>query len=334
MPRMYKPSPGSDVRRAARLVMAVLSLSACGQQDGIIGAQPAVGGATGTGGVAGAAGMAGAAGVAPTPTYRTDFDATEAGWQSQTPLTNARTSFGVPIAGAGAPITAEVRLPGHPEYAATAKVGARFATQIGSARVFGFGRFRTRLRFGVCRPNEDAVNAALGYFSDGGDENQNGLTDDEEIDFQVLCGTPHRVFLTVFTDYQVADSGAEQFLKLSRVIDFGTGEVFDTPAPDQDAFTKQPTVPGFVHPELFASDGLYVVGFEWHATSLRFFLEVDGAEQTLWTLSDPARIPQHPVTFLYNVWHPDTHWYPATGAAAYPAQDVVMRPDWFEFYEE
>ena len=327
MPPMCRPSWGSDVRRATQFGVALLLLSACGAQDAVIGAQPERGGA-------GGAGSGGGAGDPVAATYRTDFDADETEWQSRTNLAGASTHFGVPVADPGGSSTAEVRLPGHSDYLATDKVGTRWLTQIGSTRVFGFGRYRTRLQFGACSPNEDAVNAALGYFSDGGDENGNGLTDDEEIDVQVLCGTPRRIFFSVFTDYQSDAAGGEQFLKLSRVIDFSSGEVFDTPAPDQYNFTKQPGVLAFVHPELFASDGFYVVGFEWHATSLRFYVEVDGREQTLWTLTDPARIPQHPVTFLYNVWHPDSHWFPAAGAAAFPAQDVVMRPDWFEYYAE
>ncbi|MES1176362.1 MAG: hypothetical protein ABUL62_18710 [Myxococcales bacterium] len=56
----------------------------------------------------------------------------------------------------------------------------------------------------------------------------------------------------------------------------------------------------------------------WHAQCLRFFIELGGAEQTLWTLSDAAHIPQRPVAFLYNLWHSDAHWYPDSSSAAFP----------------
>jgi len=61
---------------------------------------------------------------------------------------------------------------------------------------------------------------------------------------------------------------------------------------------------------------------------------LDGAEVTLWTLTDPTHIPQRPVTFLYNLWHPAAHWFPSTSAADFPARDVVMHVDWFEFFAE
>lgn len=324
MPQTYKLSPARKAMRPARWrsqgLAAVLWLTGCGQQNGIVGREPAPDG--------------GGPDAGRVPTYRTDFVDSGA-WQSQTRVPKASTAFGVPISGAGDANTAELRFPGHPEYPATSDIGATYRTELESPQEFGFGSYRTRLSFGSCRPSEDTVNATLGYFSDGSDANQNGLTDEEEIDFQLLCGTPNRLFLTVFTDYQAdASSGAEQFRKLSRAIDFSTGEVFDTPAPDQEGFIKTDTRTAWVRPELFAEGAFYTAGFEWHASSLRFFLELDGVEQTLWTLSDPARIPQHPVTFLYNLWHPDTHWYPASGVAAFPADDVVMHVDWFEYYAE
>jgi hypothetical protein len=54
----------------------------------------------------------------------------------------------------------------------------------------------------------------------------------------------------------------------------------------------------------------------------------------LWTLTDPTHIPQRSVTFLYNLWHPADHWYPSTSAADFPANDVVMHVDWFEFFAQ
>ncbi len=267
----------------------------------------------------------------PTLTYRTDFDANGGDWQLENKLPGSSTTFGVPVTGAADPSTAELRFPGHPEYAATDNVGTDYLTQIASAQRFSFGIYRTRVQFGTCQTSEDAVNAALGYYNDGTDADGDGLTDDSELDFQVFCGSPHNLSLTVFTEYQETPA---QFRKLEHAINFSTGEVFDTLAADKDGFTKTATDATLVRPELFAPDAFYEIGFEWHATSLRFFMQLDGAERTLWTISDPARIPQRPVLFLYNLWHPSTHSYPATGSAAFPANDVVMHVDWFEYYAE
>jgi hypothetical protein len=318
MPRMCVALPRSERLLPALLgaLCALLACAGCGPQNGVVGRELAATGSAGNSGQA--------------PTYRTDFDSNAGEWEAETSVEGASTGFGVPIAQASDPSTAELVFPGHANDATSTDSGPKYLTQIGSSRTFGFGTYRTRIQFGTCHASEDVVNAALGYFRDETDANQNGLTDEEEIDVQFLCGTPHRLYLTVFTDYE-SDT---QFRKLARAIDFATGDVFDTLAPDQETFALSDNVKAWLRRELFSAGTFYVTGFEWHAHSLRFFIELDGVEQTLWTLSDAARIPQRPVTFLYNLWHSDTHWYPANGAAAFPAEDVVMHVDWFEYYAE
>jgi hypothetical protein len=321
---MSRASRAIDARASAAArglgALVLLALTACGRQDGVVGSEPLA-----------TTPDSGAPDSGPKVlTYRTDFDV-PSDWLPHNGLPGASIDFGVPITGATDPSTAELRFPGHPEYAATQNAGADYKnlTQIESPQTFGFGTYRTHVQFGGCQASEDAVNAALGYFDDGTDLDQDGITDHLEIDFQVLCGTPRELFLTVFTEFD-----ATQFRKLSHVIDFSTGDVSDTPSAQSDAFTKTNTDPSLVHPELFAADTFYEVGFEWHSTSLRFFMLIGGTERTLWTLTDSAHIPQHPVSFLYNLWHPAAHWYPATTPAAFPANDVVMHIDWFEYYAE
>jgi hypothetical protein len=75
------------------------------------------------------------------------------------------------------------------------------------------------------------------------------------------------------------------------------------------------------------------MGFEWHATSLRYFIVVGGSEVTLWTYSDAKYIPSLPAAFLFNVWH-STDWWNSQGTADYPASDAVMRIDWFRYWKE
>jgi len=275
-------------------------------------------------------GAAGADSGSNMPTYRTDFDAAS-GWKSTNHLPGSSTTFGVQVAGANDPNTVEVRFPGHPEYTGTENSGTDYLTEVYSPQRFSFGTYRSRARFGSCRSSEDVVGAALGYFNDGGDENGNGITDDVEITWQVLCGTPHYLSLTVFTDNQESPAA---FRKLSHVIDFSSGDFFDTPNADREGFVKSGNNPLLVRPELFDPAQFYEFGYEWHADSLRFFLVLDGRDTTVWTLTDASHIPQLPVSFIYNAWHPATHWYPATGAAAFPASDVVMNIDWFEYFAE
>lgn len=269
-------------------------------------------------------GGSGGADPAATPSYRSELDTSE-GWRPRLAAMGSSTDFGVPAFGATG---GELRFPANSD-----QVGAQHVAEIESTRPFGFGTFRTRVAFGSCLRSEDVVNAAFGFLRDETDANGNGLTDDEEINVQVLCGSPTQLYLTVFTDYD-SDGTTTRFRKLSRVIDFANGKVFDTPSPDSEEFALVDTVPSWVRPELFAEGAFQVLGFDWHADSLSFFVELDGTRETLWSIPDAARIPQRPVTFLYNLWHPDVHWYPQSGAAAAPAEDVVMHVDWFEYYAE
>jgi hypothetical protein len=333
MRRTSRPSRVTDGRArsaAAGLWLALpllLAAGACQRQDGIVGIDLLT--ATPDAGAPDAA-DAGADAAPQTPTFFTDFDSNGGDWQSENQVPGSTTTFGVPITGAADPSTAELRFPGHPEFSANSSVGPNgYLTQIANAQRFSFGTYRTRVQFGACATSEEVVNAATGFFNDGTDADKNGITDDLEIDFQVLCGTPHYLYLTVFTD-----DDATQFRKLAHVIDFATGDVYDTPSAQKSDFTKTGTDATLVHPDLFAAGAFYEVGFEWHSASLRFFMTLDGAEKTLWTISDATHIPQRPVTYLYNLWHPDTHWFPSTSAADFPANDVVMHVDWFEYFAE
>ncbi len=304
---------------ALQLLCAALG---CDPQNGVVGTEPSYQGA------------------APDPvpplrlTFRSDFDKNGGQWQPTSLVPGGSTNFGVTSPDADDLNTVELLYPGHVSTSGSAADRADYETEIASSQRFSFGTFRTRLSFGQCDPSEDLIHAAIGYFNDGGDANRNGITDDSEINLQVLCGTPQYLFLTVFTDYQTDSTGAEQFRMLSRVIDFSNGQVFDTPSAESRAYSMTATEAAFVQPGLFTAGVFYEVGFEWHASSVRFFMQLNGRERTLWTLSDSARIPTQPLKFVYNLRHPDAHWYPATGSASFPANDVLMHVDWFEYYAE
>jgi hypothetical protein len=294
---------------------AALVLLACGRQDGIVGVAPL-----------GAAG-ASAAG------FFDEFAENTGIWAEQTAVEGAATSFGEPASNARDERLLRLTFPGHPDYAASDRVGAEHATQVGTSARFHFGTYRTRLGFGGCAANEETVMAFLGYFNDGEDHDGDGIVDDLEIDVQLACGAPSRLYLTVFTDYEATAQG-ERFRKQSRVVDFASGELFDTPAVDSDRFAAAGIDAQLIAPELLEPDALYELGFEWHSDSIRFFLGLNGGERELWQLSGAERVPQLPVHIVYNLWHPDSHWYPSEGSADYPARDVLMSVDWVSFEPE
>ena len=299
--------PGLLLRRVA-LGCNLLGVMACGSQNGIVGRQ-----------------------APPTATFETEFVANDGVWETTAVLSGAAVEFGQPSAVARDGNLATLRFPGHAEYAATDYVGPDYVTQIATVASFHFGTLRTRVAFGSCRSTEDTVSAVLGYARDGSDLNGNQITDDSEITLQIACGTPSFAYLTVFTDYDVSAAGVETFRKLSHVVDFSTGMQYDTPSDSTDDFVASGTEPNLARASLVADGGFYEVGFDWQSGSIRFFL-VDGTEElTLWTLTGSAHIPQQPVHLMYNLWHPDSHWYPATGVAQFPADDVVMQLDWLRY---
>ncbi|HVY30839.1 MAG TPA: hypothetical protein VHB79_29975 [Polyangiaceae bacterium] len=314
-------SVASASKRALALLLAASALGACGRQDGIVGVEPlqapSAAGAAGTGAGGGA--------------FSEEFVGNSGIWQEQTRLDGASTAFGAPSSDARDGNVAELRLPGHPELGPDDAASARFATEIATKQRFHFGTYRSRLGFGACDPSEEAVMAFLGYYNDGSDGDGDGIIDDLEIDAQVLCGEPQLLYLTVFTDD--APSGGK-FRKLSRVIDFSSGEVFDTPSAGSDSFESSGVDPDLIYPELFARGALYELGFEWHVDSIRFFVRLPDAERDVWTLTGAEHVPQQPVYVLYNLWHPALHWYPGNGSADYPANDVTLTVDWLTFEPE
>jgi len=299
----------------APLLLVPLLLLACGPSDGIVGIEPL-----------------GAAASNPAAFF--DDFATDTGrWEDSTPVPGASVRFAAAEPTASDGKVLRLVLPGQQGLAGQDFVGPDSATQLSTLQRFHFGTYRTRMAFGSCATNEEAVMAFLGYFSDGRDADGDGLTDDLEIDIQVACGTPRRAYLTVFTDDEPTP-GRERFQKSGRVVDFETGERFDTQAIDSDRFFSAGVEADALISEAFEPGQPFELGFEWHAESIRFFLQLQGAERDLWTLTGAERIPQLPVHIMYNTWHPDSHWYPDSSAADYPSTDVVTSVDWVSFTPE
>jgi hypothetical protein len=293
-------------------ILASLTLHACGAQEGLVGRQHTVDGSL------------------PNGLFESEFANNDALWSVETALPRASVSFGMASSSARDGNLAELVFPGNASFASADGAGPDYVTQLSTRDRFGFGTLRTRVSFGGCSDTEEVVQAVLGYFSDGQDHDSNGITDDIEIDLQVTCGNPRFVYLSVYTDYQATPVG-EHFRKLSHLVNLSTGTEYDTPADDSDTFEQSGTNANLTRPSLATTDTFYELGFEWHPSSIRFFLTDAGEELTLWTLDDPAHVPQEPVHLMYNLWHPDSHWFPDSSSADFPADDVVMRLDWVRF---
>jgi hypothetical protein len=290
---------------------AVLLSGGCSPEDAVVGAVPPNGQPDSR-----------AAG------WSTQFVSNQGLWNEVSPLSGASIAFGTPNPAATDNAVVELRLPGQPGQGPAHDVGPDLSTEIATRQPLPFGTLRASVSFPTCAPTEEVASAVFAYFNDGSDANGNGITDDWEIDFHVLCGTPTFVILTNWTDYQ---ANPLRFVKVSRAIDTATGDIYETAADNVDGLVKTGNAPDLVYPGFAAAGTFYEVGFDWQPSSVRYFIVRGGVELTLWTVTDPKYVPPMPLYFMFNLWHPDSHWVPAPSPADYPAADAVMRADWAEY---
>jgi hypothetical protein len=222
---------------------------------------------------------------------------------------------------------ASLSIPGRPDLGANDWASPGSASELVFNEQFLYGKFETRVRFASCAAHEEVVNGIFTYFR-GGDENENGITDNSEIDIELLCGTPNILWLTTYTDFD--DFAPGRLRKLSKKIDMRTGayEIYTDWPP---ASTGSGTVPGLALPGFPDPNQFYTVGFEWRAHSVRYYIRLNGKEVDLFVINDASRIPRRRSSFLMNIWHANSHW--TNGAAAdYPSNQSTMQVDWAKIW--
>jgi hypothetical protein len=224
-----------------------------------------------------------------------------------------------------------LRLPGMPGLGPDDYAGPDLATQISTKQFVTFGSLRTRIRFPTCEPGEEVVSAAFAFFNDGNDRNGNGLADNPELDFQVLCGRPSFIVLTAWTDFELMTDGTARFLKMSHAVDTASGDTYDLSSPSSSTYVKSTNDASLVQPGFPDPNAFYEVGFDWRPASVRFFAVLGGKERTLWTVGDATYVPAVPLQIMLNLWHSATHWLPDRTSAVYPSKDANLRVDWLEY---
>jgi beta-glucanase (GH16 family) len=224
---------------------------------------------------------------------------------------------------------AKLTLPGNAALGSGDHVSPSFASELGTNASFSYGTYRMRVKLGSCAASEEAVNGLFTYFNDGNDHDGDGITDNSEIDIEILCGTPNVAFLTVWTDY---DEASGNFRKLTRAIDFATGDLWDSPNDHEYGLDRTGNDPAFHQPTFLAPDHFVDLGFEWKADGVRYFATIGGVEKTLWDLHDAAHTPHLPGAILFNIWHPGEHWFGGGGAPDYPAHDATLTIDWIKYW--
>jgi hypothetical protein len=224
-----------------------------------------------------------------------------------------------------------------------------------ASNLYQYGTFSARFMTGKCskeNPNDPVIKTGVvtGFFTffNGGDENNNGIIDNSEIDFEWLCAEPQVVYLSMYTDYEANPDGTTKFRRqLLRVIDLSTGEIKDTVYrldglvihlngdPQQDKPPTSAPISGL--PQGYnSSTAFYEYGFTWTANRVIWWIvnPSTGQKIKLWDYQNPAgatfsRIPARPARFMFNLWH-TSDWTPASNGDAKnsPTIPVYSYLDW------
>ncbi len=266
------------------------------------------------------------------PTLTFEFEAESTDWLTGLDL-DGEVSFGAALTGPTTATGARLTLSGNAALGAADATGPATNNEIRSSRSFLFGTFRTRVRLPECAPTEEVVSGIFLYANDDvSDTNENGIVDNNEIDFEILCGEPTILYMSSWTDYE-DDSN---FLKVSRAVDLETGEAYQT-APGAEgsyglADDPVETISGARVPGTALAGDFFELGFTWETDRIRFFIVLDGEEVTLWDFQDARFIPQNPAAFHYNLWHSEAHWWSGE-PADFPASDATLEIDWLKYWE-
>jgi Glycosyl hydrolases family 16 len=202
------------------------------------------------------------------------------------------------------------------------EAGAGGGAVITSNTLYRYGSFGTRMRTADCsgQDHPGVVTGTFTYAPGHSDANDNGVSDNDEIDIEFLCAQPDVVYLSIWTDYSETGNSLR---KISRAINLRTGKVLSTCylvaygsaclpiLPGENSPTGVPPIPGFNSATQFAT-----YSFDWQPDHVTFnAYDGSGRKLLLWDYRGPrSRIPGQPSSLMQNVTHTKT-WDPLNGPA-------------------
>lgn len=222
---------------------------------------------------------------------------------------------------------------------ANAAAGPNSAPNLQSTTLYSFGTFEARLKTADCssQPNTGIVNGFFTYLNDGTDQNGNGIADNSEIDFEILCAEPNVIWLTQWTDYQDSPLAMK---RIYRELDLATGQIRRTCYSEGYGVCTQDLTgsstegsPSSITPiaGFNSSTAYYTYGFTWASNRLTWYIyNASGQKIILWDYQGPSsRITQRSAYYFFNVWHTSS-WAPTTNGAALEANNTprFMDVDW------
>jgi beta-glucanase (GH16 family) len=219
------------------------------------------------------------------------------------------------------------------QLAAYPQAGAAGGSVIASNKLYRYGSFGARMKTADCT-GQDHVGVVTGVFTyaaDHSDANHNGMSDNDEIDAEFLCGQPDVIYLTIWTDYNETGNSMGE---ISRAINLRTGTVlstcyltaYETPClpilAGENSPARVPALAGFNSAKQFAT-----YSFNWQADHVTFTaVDRTGRRLLLWDYRGPtSRIPNKPSWLMQNVtytraWDPlngPSHNQPTADTSAY-----------------
>jgi beta-glucanase (GH16 family) len=191
---------------------------------------------------------------------------------------------------------------------------------ISSSKLYQYGSFGTRMKTADCtgQDHPGVVTGTFTYAGDHSDANHNGVSDNDEIDIEVLCGQPDVVYLSIWTDYSET---VDAIREITRAVDLRTGRVlstcylvsYSTGCGPILAGENSPAgiapIPGFNSATQFHS-----YSFDWQPDHVTFRAgDNAGTAVVLWDYRGPrSRIPSKPSSMMQNVTYTPT-WNPLNG---------------------
>ncbi len=210
-----------------------------------------------------------------------------------------------------------------------------------------FGTYAARIKVpdASIQPKVGAVVGFYTYYNDEygstlpADENNNGLHDNSEIDFEWLIADPTVIYVTAYTDYHGPTGEAR---KVSRIINMAQGIIYETKYAETLGGTgtslagaeNQPSTIEAL-PDYDASSQFYTYGFNWYSDNIRWWMINPANSDTivLWDYKGPQeRITQKKAYLMLNIWHTSgwsVHTIP--GTIEKPEHQFEVEFDWVSY---
>lgn len=211
---------------------------------------------------------------------------------------------------------------------------------IKSKQKFHYGEYIVRMKSAkTINQVEGVVSAFFTYFNDYWtnpvnytDINNNGISDNSEIDIELLSAEPQVIYMTIWTDYdEVGDT--PRFRKVTRKLNVATGDIYETPVGKEDTYDLEykgkidTPYNDFNHTQNF-----YEYSFIWSSNSVRFYLTINNNKIILWEFNREHMIPKNPAYIMCNLWHNSTHWHNNQQTLP-PSTNVFAKFDYIIFNE-